>query len=221
MIDITKMTSFTKSLSAALILALSLTSSAQSIVRVKSPPEVGRHVFEGSLGISGSLEEAAAGGDVAWSFGWSYHANNSLGIGISIGANSPENFEGRLKPLGVNFEIPGVFENKFQYLTANIHVRAPTRVGLVPHLQAGFGYYQIDFEFRPVDPNDFSERVEQGEFGMHYGVGLDYLISNSLAIGVIGNYHLISMDDDFDITAVLGDWYDTWDLKASISFYIQ
>ena len=141
------------------------------------------------MGISGSLEEAAAGGDVAWSFGWSYHANNSLGIGITIGANKPENFQ----------TASGRFENKFQYLTANVHVRAPTRVGLVPHLQAGFGYYQIDFEFRPTNPAEISERVEQGDFGMHYRVGLDYRISKSLATGVIGNYHLISLEDVFNI----------------------
>ncbi len=214
-------TNFTRILTASLTLALALSSGAHGIVRVRSAPEVGRHVFEASFGISGSLEEAAGGDDIAWSLGWSYHANNSLGIGITVGSNKPESFEGRLRPRFVATEIPGIIENKFQYVTANIHVRAPTRGGLVPHLQAGFGYYQIDFEFRPRDPNDFSERVDQGEFGMHYGVGLDYLITESLALGVIGNYHLISVDDRFDVTGVLGDWFDTWDLKASVSIYVQ
>lgn len=213
--------SFTRILTASLALALALTSGAHGIVRVKSAPEVGRHVFEGSFGISGSLEEVGGGDDVAWSFGWSYHANNSLGVGITLGSNRPEKFQGRLKPLGLSFEVPGYFENKFDYVTANIHLRAPTQSGLVPRLQAGFGYYRIDFEFRPLNPTDFSERVEQGEFGMHYGVGLDYLITENLAIGVIGNYHLISLDDRFDVTAVLGNWFRTWDLKASVSFYIQ
>ena len=55
-----------------------------------------------------------------------------------------------------------------------------------------------------------------------FGKGhLDYLITESLALGVIGNYHLISMDDTLPLTSLLGDWYDTWDLKASVSFYIQ
>ncbi|MFQ5606715.1 MAG: outer membrane protein [Candidatus Zixiibacteriota bacterium] len=199
------------------LLSALLATPAEGIVRVQAPPEVGIHVFEANLGLSGSLEEAAAGEDISWSAGWSYHANNTLGFGVMLGSNRPEEFDGTL--FDGPTVTPGTFENKFEYITANVHVRAPTRSGFVPRLQAGFGYYQIDFEFRPLSPGGFSERVDQGEFGMSYGVGVDYLLGSSLAVGVIGNYHLISVDDRFAITGVLGDWYDSWDLKAVISVY--
>ncbi len=191
--------------------------SANAIVRVSAPPDVGTHVFNADLGISGSLEEVTGGEDLAWSLGWTYHANNSLGIGLSAGSNRPESFAGSLFSQGSRTD--GFFENKFEFVTANIHVRAPTRAGFIPHLQAGFGIYQIDFNFTPLTPGEFSQKVEQSEFGMHYGVGLDYLVSKNIAVGVIGNYHLISMDRSFVITDVLGDWHKSWDIRAGFSFY--
>ncbi|HSH00077.1 MAG TPA: hypothetical protein VLB27_08505, partial [candidate division Zixibacteria bacterium] len=117
------------------VITLSAAESARAIRRVAPVPEVGRHVFQAELGFSGSLEEVHGGGKEAWSLGWTYHADKIFGLGLAVGGNSPEDFPGIL---AINFvEHAGDFTSEFTYLTGTAHVRAPTRAGWIPRLQAG------------------------------------------------------------------------------------
>jgi hypothetical protein len=193
-------------------------SNADAITRVRPTPEVGKHVFQVEAGISGSFEEATGGGAEAWSLGWSYHADRSLGIGITIGKAKPEDFEGLLSE---NFIVrDGVFRSELSFTTVTIHVRAPSRSGLVPRVVAGFGVYSPDLSFAPLIPNDFIPlKYDETEFGMFFGFGVDYLIGDQLSLGIVGDYHFVSVDEVSPLTLPLDNWFDTWDIKAVVSFY--
>ena len=104
-------------------------------------------------------------------------------------------------------------------------MRAPTRGGFVPRVQAGFGYYDFKFEMKDNTNDLLLDSYSDGRFGMFFGGGLDYLVAENLSVGVVGNYHFISLNQpnptNTEVTLItgLGDWYDTWDIKAVVSLY--
>lgn len=193
--------------------ALLMAESAEAITRVRPVAEVGKHIFQIEGGVAGSFEELSGGESSAWALGWSYHADRSLGIGISIGRNKPENEVFKFD----------TFTGSFDYVTVDIHVRAPNRSAFVPRVLAGFGYYNIEL-VRFQIPENRLLTFDEGQFGMRFGAGLDVLAGDQFSIGVVATYHYISLDQpDFftEASAVdgLGNWYDTWDIKAVVSFY--
>jgi len=176
-------------------------------------PEVGRQVFQLDLGGTGSFEDFAGDAGFSWSAGWTYHADNTLGFGVTIGRNLSES--------DVFTRAGTTLDFNYSYVTATAHVRAPTRSAFIPHLQAGFGYYNLNIDETDFATNILLTSIDDGNFGMFFGVGIDYLIAPHLSLGVIGNYHFISLDQNRDQTQGLGDWYDTWDIKAVISVYTR
>jgi Outer membrane protein beta-barrel domain len=184
--------------------------SAHSIVRVQVAPEVGRHVFQLDLGGTGSFEELAGDKGLSWSAGWTYHADNTLGLGVTVGKNKPES--------SVLTSAPSFLDYDYTYVTATIHVRAPTRSAFIPHLQAGFGKYYLNVGEFDILTNSQLFSAEVDDFGMFFGFGIDYLVAPSLSVGFVGNYHFISIGNN---NLGLGEWYDTWDLKAVVSFYTR
>lgn len=203
---------------AGLAITFTAAEPANAIRRVAPVPEVGRHVFQAELGFSGSLEDVSGGGEEAWSVGWTYHADKVFGLGITAGGNSPEDFAGLL---AINFvEYPGNFTSKFTYLTGTAHVRAPTRAGWIPRLQAGFGLYRTEFKFTEIG-GSLRLEDEDDRFGMFFGGGVDYLVSENLSLGIVGNYHFTSVDDRSPLSAPLDEWFQTWDIKAVVSFYTR
>ena len=211
----TKMnTSRTYTISASLALAITAAlltpTSTHAITRVKVAPEVGRHIFQLDLGTSGSIEEDAADIGFAWSAAWTYHADNSLGLGITVGRNKPESNFSAINSTFLDYD--------FSYVAATIHVRAPTRGAFIPRLQAGFGKYSLNINQFDRATSSKLVSVDVDDFGMFYGFGVDYLIAPHLSLGVVANYHFISVNDS-DIG--VGEWYDTWDLKAVITIYTR
>ncbi len=195
----------------ALITLIATPSQTQAIVRVNVAPEVGRYMLQLDLGRTGALEDNSGDKGFAWSAGWSYHADNTLGFGITIGSNPAESNVSLSNGYSLDF--------KYDYLTATVHVRTPTRSAFFPHLQAGFGYYKLTIdEFLP-NTSSPAVSVNNEEFGMFFGIGVDYLIVSNLSIGIIGNFHYISLDQSLEQTQGLGDWYDTWDVKGVITLY--
>jgi len=186
---------------------------AEAIVRVKVAPEVGRQVFQLDLGGTGSFEDFAGDAGLAWSAGWTYHADNALGFGVTVGRNLSESNI----PTGAGT----ILDFSYNYITATAQVRAPTRSAFIPHLQAGFGYYKLNIDETDFDTNIRVASVRDGNFGMFFGLGVDYLIAPHVSLGVIGNYHFISLDQNRIQTQGLGDWYDTWDIKGVLSFYTR
>ncbi len=186
---------------------------SDAIVRVKVAPEVGRHVFQLDAGGTGSFEDFAGDQGFSWSAGWTYHADNVLGLGVTVGNNAPES--------DVFTSVGTLLDFQYTYVTATVHVRAPTRSAFIPHLQAGFGYYNLN-----IDEFDRLTRVQllsidDNKFGMFFGFGLDYLIAPHLSIGAIANYHFVSLDQNIPQTQGLGEWYNTWDIKAVLSIYTR
>jgi len=172
---------------------------ADAIVRVAPLPEVGRHLAQGSVGIAGSSEDDADGTGLAWSALYSYHGNNPFGLAVAVGHNEPEDFSG--------------FNNKFTYFVAGFDIRTPTRSGFLPFIQALFGTYQIDFRSPGA-------RIEKNVFGMLFGGGVDYLVTKRVGVGIVGNLHYVSLDDEIKDAQPLGDWFDTWDIKGVVTIYI-
>lgn len=172
---------------------------AEAIERVAPTPEVGTHLIQGAFGIAGSSEDFAEGTGVAWSALYSYHANNPFGPAVAIGQNEPEDFDG--------------INNKFTYFVAGFDIHSPTRSGFVPFLQALFGIYKIDF-------SSPSARIETNQFGMLFGGGVDFLVTDRVGVGVVGNLQYVSLDDEIQAMQSLGDWFNTWDIKGVVTLYI-
>lgn len=197
----------------ACTLTLLGSSDSHAITRVRPVPDVGKHIFQVGGGLSGSFEENAEGGSGAWSLGWSYHADRSLGIGVTFGGLEPEE----------SIFVSDEFTASLSFVTVDVQVRAPTRGGFVPRVLAGFGYYDTEFT-RFLIPENTVLKLDEGRFGMRFGAGLDALIGDRFSVGIIGNYHFVSLDRPelfAPPTAVdgLGEWYDTWDIKAVFSLY--
>lgn len=205
-------------LALSMVIILSPLGANQSwgITRVKSAPEVGRHVLQLDLGMSGAFEELTEGGKLAWSVGWSYHADRSLGIGLTVGQNKPEELV---------FANNTMLATQFTYLAATVNVRSPSRAGLIPMARAGFGYYDTKFEAISSLTGMTLDSESEGRFGMFFGLGLDYLLTDNISLGIVGDYHFISLEgpqiytEQPPLTSGLGAWYDTWDIKAVVSFY--
>jgi len=177
-------------------------------------PEVGRQVFQLDLGGTGSFEDFAGDAGFSWSAGWTYHADNTLGFGVTVGHNTPE-----VNTIG-NEAKTNKLAMDFTYVTATVHVRAPTRSSFIPHLQAGFGYYNLDAELTTLS-GKYLDSSNDDDFGMFFGLGMDYLVAPHLSLGIIGNYHFVSVRQSSPISPGVGDWYDTWDIKAVISVYTR
>ncbi len=201
-------------LSLLLVIFLLAPDSAQAIVRVKVAPEVGRHVFQLDLGGTGAIEDFAGDAGFAWSAGWAYHADNTLGLGVTVGRNLSES--------NIPITADKDADFSYKYATATVQVRAPTRSSFIPHLQAGFGLYSLNIEERKISNTTAIiplARVDDTRFGMFFGAGLDYLVNSHVSLGVIGNYHYISVNQNIPQTQGLGDWYNTWDVKGVLTFY--
>jgi opacity protein-like surface antigen len=162
---------------------------------VASAARAGRSSGSTWLGVSGGAGIPTGDYGEAASTGWhlgvtgTHMMNHQFGIGGDVGYHAwgpSEDVESALAP---DEDI------KWSAVQATAHgvLMFPTSGSVKPYAKAGFGMYNLGFDFESPsgDIND-----SETKFGFNFGGGMNFMTSGNTRWGMTAAYHLVPAEED-------------------------
>jgi opacity protein-like surface antigen len=147
--------------------------------RIEDGRNLRRVAAEFSIGAAIPTEKNLGNG---LSYGLSVHKRftNKLGLEVFLGRDS----------LSLEWGFAGLEAGNLDYTTLLFsgYLFFPAKGRLLPYAFVGVGFYFYDY--KPNDEPVIPEKGVVGRFALNFGVGVDYMISNRVALTAKARYNL-------------------------------
>ena len=209
-----------------MLLCFASAASAATMASTASPMK-GKFTIQGFGGLlvpSGDLSNKDKGDQgLGWDAGGAvdYFVTDQIAIGADIGYGATKNKDNIPDSTGANSGA----ELKAKTLMFGAHAKwfLPTGGGkIMPWLGAGAGMYNRKLE---LTESGASLEFKDNKVGGWGGVGVDYMMSDMVCLGVNGAYHFSGKFEDtqtiggFDVTAKSDNWsYMTFNAALTLHF---